>query len=240
MAPLSLQLFGGFQLKRDARRLAVPARKAQALLAYLALSAGRLGRRDTLTALLWGNVPDRQARQSLRQTVSRLRKVFRSARSPGLVVEGETVSLDPTAIDIDVVAFERLLRRGTPAALEAAAALYRGPLLEGLHVAEAPFEEWFRTERERLGEWAQEALAKLLRRQLGRGPLEAAVHTATRLLALDPLQEAVHRTLMRLYVRQGRRAAALRQYQVCVEALRKELGIEPDPQTQRLYRDILQ
>ena len=45
---------------------------------------------------------------------------------------------------------------------------------------------------------------------------------------------------MRLHVRQGRRAAALRQYQVCVEALRKELGIEPDAQTQRLYRDILQ
>src|ERR1700704_6140839 len=149
MTQLSLQLFGGFQLRRDARRLAVPASKAQALLAYLALSAGRLGRRDTLTALLWGGVPDRQARQSLRQTVSRLRKVFRGARSPGLVVEGETVSLDPTAIDIDVVAFERLLRKGTPAALQGAAGLYRGPLLEGLHVAEAPFEEWFRTERER-------------------------------------------------------------------------------------------
>jgi len=240
MAHLRLQLFGGFQLRRDARRLAVPARKAQALLAYLALSAGRLGRRDTLTALLWGGVPDRQARQSLRQTVSRLRKVFRGARSPGLVVEGETVSLDPTAIDIDVAAFERLLRKGTPAALQEATALYRGPLLEGLHVPETPFEEWFRTERERLAELAQEALVKLLRRQLGRGPLEAAVHTANRLLALDPLQEGVHRTLMRLYVRQGRRAAALRQYQVCVEALRRELGIEPDPQTQRLYRDILQ
>jgi DNA-binding SARP family transcriptional activator len=240
MTQLSLQLFGGFQLRRDVRRLAVPARKAQALLAYLALPAGRLGRRDTLTALLWGGVPDRQARQSLRQTVSRLRKVFRGARSAGLVVEGETVSLDPAAIDIDVVAFERLLRKGTPAALQEAAGLYRGPLLEGLHVAEAPFEEWFRTERERLAELAQEALVKLLRRQLGRGPIEAAVHTAARLLALDPLQETVHRTLMRLYVRQGRRAAALRQYQVCVETLRKELGIEPDPQTQRLYRDILQ
>jgi DNA-binding SARP family transcriptional activator len=240
MADLSLQLLGGFQLKRDARRLAVPARKAQALLAYLALSTGRLGRRDTLTALLWGGVPDRQARQSLRQTVSRLRKVFRGARSSALVVEGETVSLDSTAIDIDVVAFERLLGKGTPAALQEAAALYRGPLLEGLHVAEGPFEEWFRTERERLAELAQEALVKLLRRQLGGGPLEAAVHTATRLLALDPLQESVHRTLMRLYIRQGRRAAALRQYQVCVEALRKDLGIEPDAQTQRLYRDILQ
>jgi tetratricopeptide (TPR) repeat protein len=100
MAHLSLQLFGGFQLKRDSRRLAVPAKKAQALLAYLALSSGRLGRRDTLTALLWGSVPDRQARQSLRQTVSRLRKVFRGARSPGLVVilqrQGPQPGVSPT------------------------------------------------------------------------------------------------------------------------------------------------
>src|SRR5437867_2736927 len=45
---------------------------------------------------------------------------------------------------------------------------------------------------------------------------------------------------MRLYVRQGRRGPALRQYQICVDTLRKELGIEPDSLTQRLYRDILQ
>jgi hypothetical protein len=60
-----------------------------------------------------------------------------------------------------------------------------------------------------------------------------------RLLALDPLQEAVHRALMRLYARQGRRGAALRQYQVCVAALRRELGTEPEGETKALYRDLL-
>jgi tetratricopeptide (TPR) repeat protein len=44
---------------------------------------------------------------------------------------------------------------------------------------------------------------------------------------------------MRLYTRQGRRAAALRQYQVCVATLRKELGVEPEPETRALYREIL-
>jgi DNA-binding SARP family transcriptional activator len=70
--------------------------------------------------------------------------------------------------------------------------------------------------------------------------VEPAAHAAARLLAIDPLQEEVHRTLMRLYVRQGRRAAALRQYQACVAILQKELGVEPEAQTKRLYLEILQ
>jgi tetratricopeptide (TPR) repeat protein len=44
---------------------------------------------------------------------------------------------------------------------------------------------------------------------------------------------------MRLYARLGRRGAALRQYQVCVEVLQKELGLEPEARTRRLYRVIL-
>jgi tetratricopeptide (TPR) repeat protein/energy-coupling factor transporter ATP-binding protein EcfA2 len=41
-------------------------------------------------------------------------------------------------------------------------------------------------------------------------------------------------------VQQGRRPAALRQYQACVAALQKELGVEPEPETRRLYLEILQ
>src|SRR5262249_7002999 len=83
-------------------------------------------------------------------------------------------------------------------------------------------------------------LAKLLVHQRSAGSLEGAIRTALRIAALDPLQESVHRTLMRLYVRSGRRGAALRQYQICVGVLLRELGIEPEPETRQLYRDILQ
>ena len=69
--------------------------------------------------------------------------------------------------------------------------------------------------------------------------LEPAIQTALRLLALDPLQEVTHRALMRLFVRQNRRTAALQQYQRCVDLLRRELGAEAEPATQELYREIL-
>ena len=60
-----------------------------------------------------------------------------------------------------------------------------------------------------------------------------------RLLGLDPLQETVHRTLMQLYARQGRRGAALKQYQVCVGVLQRELGTEPEAETKQLYQELL-
>src|SRR5262249_34262368 len=91
----------------------------------------------------------------------------------------------------------------------------------------------------RLRELALEALAKLLRHRRAAGATEAAVQTALRLLVLDPLQEPVHRTLMRLYSQMGRRAGALRQYQICVGALQRELGVEPEEATKHVYQEIL-
>jgi tetratricopeptide (TPR) repeat protein len=107
-------------------------------------------------------------------------------------------------------------------------------------VDEAPFEEWLLAERERVRERAIEALARLLAHQMKHDLAAEAIQTAVRLVAVDPLQEAVHRTLMRLYVRQGRRASALHQYQLCVGALQRELSVEPELETRELYQRILQ
>jgi hypothetical protein len=59
------------------------------------------------------------------------------------------------------------------------------------------------------------------------------------LLILEPFDEGVHRTLMRLYAESGRRSSALRQYEVCVELLSRELGVEPEPETRDLYRRLI-
>jgi DNA-binding SARP family transcriptional activator len=215
MARLTLTLLGGFQGRVGAgAALTIPTRKAQALLAFLALPPGRSHPREKLASLLWGGMREPQARRGLRQALFMLRKAV-ATEPPALLIAGQTVALNPISVDVDVVEFESRVAEGTPAALERATSLYRGEFLEGLAPREAPFEEWLLAERERLRELALEALAKLLLDQRRAGATEAALQTALRLLALDPLQEPVHRSLMRLYVQLGRRAAALRQYQVC-------------------------
>jgi DNA-binding SARP family transcriptional activator/pimeloyl-ACP methyl ester carboxylesterase len=240
MRRVSLRLLGGFQARLEpGLPLRLPTRKAQALLAYMALRPDPAHHRDSLAALLWPDRSDEQARASLRHALYELRRAL--VASPAvLLTEGDTVTVDAGLIDLDVAAFTRLLREDTPEALGQAAALYRGDLLAGLSLTEEPWEAWLREERARLRELAGDGLARLLAHQRRAGQLDAAVRTASQLLALDPLQEPVHRTLMRLHAGLGQRGAALRQYQHCVSALRSELGVEPEAETRQLYQEILQ
>jgi DNA-binding SARP family transcriptional activator/tetratricopeptide (TPR) repeat protein len=241
MARLALTLLGGFQARlASGPPLALPTKKIQALLAYLALPAGREHARDKLAALLWGELSQGHARNSLRQALFALRQAVAPVRPACLRVEGATIALTPDAVDVDAATFERLVGERTPEALAQAVELYRGDLLDGITLQEPPFEEWLMGERERLRELAVEALAGLLAFQRAAWAADAALQTGLRLIALDPLQESVHRTLMRLYAQLGRRATALRQYQICVGVLRRELGVEPEADTRRLYEEILQ
>jgi DNA-binding SARP family transcriptional activator len=236
---LQIGLLGGLQARVEpGGALALPTKKAQALLAYLALPAGRAHPRDKLAALLWGGIREESARASLRQALFSIRKALGEVEG-ALTQDGDALALDAAAVNVDAGRFERAVKDGTPEALEQAAALYRGDLLDGFVLDEAPFEEWVLGERERLRELALEAFARLLAHQRKSGAAEAAIQSALRLLTLDPLQEPVHRTLMRLYAEAGRRASALRQYQQCVSALGRELGVEPEAETKALYEAIL-
>jgi DNA-binding SARP family transcriptional activator len=77
MAALILKVLGGFELQTAAGRpLVLPTKKALALLAYLALHPERPCSRETLTALLWGDTRDQQARHSLRQAVYHIRRAL--------------------------------------------------------------------------------------------------------------------------------------------------------------------
>ena len=237
MARLSIALLGGFQARLDqAGAVSLPTRKSQALLAYLAVPAGRPHLREELAALLWGGIREESARASLRQALFAIRKSIGEA---ALVVEGATIALAPETVEVDVAELAQAVANGSPDALARAVELYKGDLLAGLVVDEAPWEEWLVGERERVRELALEGLARLLAHQRRTGASEAAIQTALKLLSLEPLHEPVHRTLMRLYADLGRRGAALRQYQQCVAALQREFGTEPEAETKQLYQEVL-
>jgi len=77
MARLSLALLGGFQARLESGSpLALPTKKAQALLAYLAIPLGRAHPRDKLATLLWSGIREESARASLRQTLFATRKAL--------------------------------------------------------------------------------------------------------------------------------------------------------------------
>src|SRR5262249_11707806 len=227
VAQLQVALFGGVETRlATGQVLSVPRQIAAALLAYLMVRPARWHTREALCALLWPDVAATEARHRLRQTLLMLRRSLAPGSRSWLLSTGDGIAVAPDKVAVDVVAFEQALAEGTPGALACAASLYRGDFLAGLAEQAGPFEEWVLSERERLRELALEALGRLLAHQVDAPADSQAVHTATRLLALDGTLEAVHRTLMRLHARQGRRGAALRQYQSCVAALRRDLGVE--------------
>ena len=239
-ARVQLSLLGGFQAQLDTgSALVLATRKTQALVAYLAVPLGQAHSREKLASLLWGDMPDAQARANLRHALSRIRKALPRPVRTDLILDGPSVVLDPAVVDVDVARFEGLVADGRPEALEQIGGLYRGELLAGLALAERPFEEWLTSERERLHELALQGLGHLLINQQQVGAAEPAVQTCLRLLALEPLQEPVHRALMRLYTRLGRREAALRQYQLCADALKRELRVQPEAETTQLHEQIL-
>src|SRR5262245_39353900 len=122
MARLELLLLGGFQARvTPGDGVVLPTRKAQALLAYPVLPAGRLHQREELAALLWGDVPDSQARRSLRKALSWLRKALENTEA--LTVDGDAIRLNSAAISTDVGEFERRIADGSPTALAEAVEL---------------------------------------------------------------------------------------------------------------------
>jgi len=67
---------------------------------------------------------------------------------------------------------------------------------------------------------------------------DESIHHWRCILTLDNCREDAHYNIMLCYLRQAKRGAALRQYQLCRETLQEELGIEPGEAIENLHRDL--
>jgi predicted ATPase len=238
MDGLTIHVLGGLEVKRGAgpAPLDLPARKGRAFLAYLALSPNMSRSREHLAATFWDRSAEEQARASLRQTLSSLRRALPAAEL--IHADAHAIGLDARAVQVDALQFEQLAAGRSAQSLEEAAALYRGELLSGFSLREDPFDQWLSAERRRYHERAVQALSDLVSHYASAERHDRAIAVAERLVALDPLLEWGHCALIRLYLRAGRREAALRQYQECVRLLKQELGIAPAEETRQLGADI--
>ena len=240
MAIIRLELLGDFRLRAESGALVtITARKSQAMLAYLGVKQGQLVSRDKMAGLLWSSTASEQARQSLRQTLSTLRKELAAISSGRILVEeGDFLSLDPVNVYVDASEFESLVQNGSDDALRAATRLYGGDFLEGFELDEDKFDQWVIAERDRLHRLALKSHAQLVDR-LGRtGAIDDAIAVGQQALRIDPLQETMHRSLMHLYIQSGDLTNALQQYDACAKVLRRELGIEPDAETRALQQEV--
>lgn len=237
MVTWSLQLLGGFALKRGDEPVDLPHRKDRSLLGFLCLKAGRPVTRDKLAGLLWADRAEEQARGSLRQSLAALRAVFGEDSDSVLLAGRDSVSVKPGALCCDVEAFERAA--ADIATLADAPRLYPGPLFDGCDAPSLDYEQWLAPERQRLEDLAASVVERLGMVEVSPQNLDPAIALARQLLRRDRLREPVYRALMQLLARDNKRGEALRLYGQCEAALAEELDVQAAPETVEVYRRIL-
>src|SRR5215472_18390684 len=230
-----LRLLGPLSLAIDGRELHQLPRKADALLALLALQPGRPVARETVADFLWTDRGPEQARHSLRQTLLVLR---RSMGDDLILAEGNSLVIPPGTLSMDAIEFEAQAAATDRDVLAEAAALYRGELLESRGPVASRFDDWLAVERSRFAVLAATILCRLAAACAAAGEVETAIAAAMRLVTVDNLREDSHRLLIELLARAGRRAEALRRFDAVTELLKRELGVRPDGETAALARRI--
>ena len=246
MTVLRVRMLGGLRIADGEQPLhSLGSSKVQELFCYLLLHRHRPHPRETIAALLWGDVPTAHSKKYLRQALWQLQAALNPTTASSLLsTDADMLSVDPdwdVWLDVDVLeqALARtegrqghLLNRETAEALSETVDLYKGDLLEGW------YQDWCLCERERLQNMFLAMLDKLTSYCEAHCDYEMAIAYGLRILQFDRAREHTHRQLMRLEYLAGHRISALRQYKRCVTELDRELGVKPSRQTQALYEQI--
>ncbi|HLV81248.1 MAG TPA: tetratricopeptide repeat protein [Chthonomonadaceae bacterium] len=230
---LVIRLFGPFDVRLGGRPLPrLRSHKEQWLLALLVLRAARPVERDWLAGTLWPESDASQAAYNLRRSLSNLRQTLGEQASRLLSPSSHAVRLDLSGAEVDLIAFDRAIAQEDAAALEAAIALYRGPLLEGC------LEEWVFPERQVREQAYLGALEKRALLSLKQGDPETAVTCLKRAVSVDSLRQSAQRALMQALAAGGNSSEAILVFRDFRLLLRQELNADPDPETVALFQRI--
>ena len=238
MSRFEIKLFGAIEIYCDGQPVTgFRSQKALALLAFL-ITEDRPVTREYLAGLIWPEATQMQALGLLRRSLYNLSK-----RLPDcLETSQRTISFRQDApATIDTRQFAQLAAQQATSAWTTAIDLYRASFLEGVYLADCPiFEQWLITEQKRWQDQVDDLLARLIQTLIDQGDYRTALTYANRRLTLAPWLEEAHQQMMRLLLYNGRRNAALAQYDQCVVILDDELGVDPSLETQALYEQIKQ
>jgi len=248
----TLQVFtlGNFGLTVGGKSIAIDKwvrKQSVILLKYLITQAGRPIHRERILGSLWPEADTSRGWDRLKVTISYLRLQLRNIgmAEDTLTTVGKAYLLRHDAIRVDAETFEKLIAEGramqsqqrNDEALRCyteADHLYRGDYLE-----EEIFADWCAEERERLRELYLEMLADMVQCYVECGDFAEAARLCRTALVHEPCRESFHRSLMECLDHLGHTGQAVAQYQACQHVLAQELGVDPMPETQRIYQHLM-
>jgi len=204
--------------------------KIKFLFAYLLAHADRPVPEDRIIDIFWPGDVER-GRASLYSATSTIRKAVGADGPRGVVRVGGTLQLDvPRWHDAEEVerALDEARRLDQQGRIQDACgryrralSLYRGPFLEACYM------DWALERRERLEQAVLAGGHRLAQIALDAGRLAEALEHAHRALEVDPCHQESHLIAMQAHIAEGRPEEAVRQFDRCEKALRRELGMDP-------------
>lgn len=227
LSMVRLETFGGANLVHGGDD-AAPQRRRVALFALLAVAGDRGMTREKLVGYLWPESTIDNARHSLEQLAYGVRRAY----GVTVLLGGNPLRVNADAFSSDVQEFEKAIASGDR---ERAAALYRGPFLDGFFLPDAPeFERWATTESQRLAAQAAWVLEELASDCARHGDHRGAVGWERKRAALDPLSARGATLLMQALADSGDTSGALQHAAMYARLMRQELETDPDPSVTRL------
>jgi DNA-binding SARP family transcriptional activator len=250
VASLSVHLFGTFQAFLNGTPIDGWRRKSESVFKYLVVHRTVPTHRDQLFELFWSDLDPQSARNCLNVTMHALRRCLQpngtsDQKDTLIYLANDHYHFHPDLnvwTDMDMftsylalsqAALERGDRADALTHYEAAATMYRGNFLE--HDC---YEEWTIGYRERLQSAHIALLAQLSQLYFESGNYTTALERSLKALEYDGCNEEAHCHIMRCYYALGQRGLALRQYQICVDTLHRELNARPMHETNQLYEQI--
>jgi LuxR family transcriptional regulator, maltose regulon positive regulatory protein len=251
-ADLNVRLFGAVEIFRDPARPFTPdawvTRRARDILCFIASRRHRRASKDTIIDTFWGEADFGSVEKNFHPTISHIRKALNSnqpLKQNFLLYRDGDYQLNPEfSYRIDTEEFDRLVTEGDAArrareqeayvkSYESAAELYRGEFMQGT------YDEWAEEQRSYYREQYLRLLEILAQVAQKADDWPRSMSLAHRILREDPFREDVHCHLMRAHAAQGNRVAVREQFETLRKLLRKELGVEPAAETQRVYKELL-
>jgi two-component SAPR family response regulator/tetratricopeptide (TPR) repeat protein len=249
---LTVRLFGAVEIFRDPARAFKPdawvTRRARDILCFIASRRHRRASKDTIIDTFWGEADFGSVEKNFHPTISHIRKALNSnqpLKQNFLLYRDGDYQLNPEfSYRIDTEEFDRLAAEGDAArrareqdafvkSYETAAELYRGEFMQG------SYDEWAEEQRSYYREQYLRLLEILAQVAQKADDWPRSMNLSQRILREDPFREDVHCHLMRAHAAQGNRVAVREQFETLRKLLRKELGVEPAAETQRVYKELL-
>jgi len=234
--------FGDFEVYGNNGLVKWTTRKVEEMLTYFIVHRNSNIESWQLGEVLWPEEEPDKVRSNLHTTLYRLRKTIKEEGLPLEISTGRggkgtyRCSLGPLFCDLaefeEMVREDLTLNKGTIDKLESICTLYRDDLYSRKDYC------WCESQKERLQRYYLNLLKRMAVFYSNEGVYQNSLDKLLKAVEIDPYDEEIQRELLKIYAAQNNRASLISSYKQFKQRLFKEMEVEPQPETEKLFMKL--